>query len=175
MGGVLAFDLSPSICGWCAGDGADTPSASAWTMPEVGSDLGWLVCEMEDQARLLIDVHRPVLVVYEAPILLRHDALLTLRMIYPLGAELERVCRRLEIRCGEVDLRRIKSVLTDNPHADKKDVVKAVLGLGISLPKTVTEGRQDAADAAGAWLIGLMEADPLAAAPWIARLKGTLL
>lgn len=183
-GGVLFFDIAPSLTGYCVGDGWSVPTAAAWEFPDCGDDLGWLGRAMADQARALIREHRPERVGYEAPILKRHDTLWKLRRIYGLGMVLETVCQEDEFRrpdgsflpCGEADLRRMKSLITGDPHAEKTDVAKIISQrLCIPLPRTNDEGRLDASDAASGWLLTMSEFFPEAAAPWLARLGGLLL
>lgn len=183
-GGVLFFDLAPSLCGYCVGDGLSVPVCSAWEFPPLGTDLGALGRHMAGQARALIRQHRPDRVGYESPILLPHDALADVRRIFGLGMVLEVVCQEDEFRqpdgeflpCGEADLRRMKSIITGNPHAEKPAVAKIISDtLCIPLPRTVEEGRHDASDAASGWLLTMSEFFPEAAAPWLARLGGLLL
>lgn len=175
MGGVLAFDLAPGLCGYCAGDGAVAPTASAWRFPDYGSDYGALAVSAKHQFKALMDQHQPELVTYEAPILLSRDALDKLRRIYGLGVVLEMACAEWCVPCLEVSHRTIKHRLTGDEYADKATVVRAVKALGVPLPSTVAEGQQDAADAVGAWLIGMNELDGGAASPWIARVGGLLI
>jgi Holliday junction resolvasome RuvABC endonuclease subunit len=182
MACVLAFDLAPGSSGYCVGDGQGVPTAGAWRFPPLGDDLGALAAHMQDQAGALIREHQPDLVAYEAPILVtkgrhggRSDTLADLRRIYGLGVVLELTCVRFGVRVAEVDLRRVKKVMTGDHQATKSQVVRAAMGLGIPLPTTKDEGREDAADAVGVWMIGLSEVDGSAAAPWLARLGGLLL
>ncbi len=174
-GGVLAFDLSPSLCGWgFAGPGGEL-CADAFLLPPMGSNLGGIALHLEDMVVTLIDRFLPAQLSYEAPILLRHDSLIDLRRIYGLGMVLEYLAARADIPCGEVDLRQIKNLMTNDPFADKKLVVAAALALGVKLPATDKEGRKDAADALGCALVTLAYTDPLSAAPHIAKLKHRLL
>lgn len=172
---ILGFDLAPSLSGYCVGDGQGAPVAAAWEFPDCGDDLGALGEHMAQQARALIAEHQPDLVTYEAPILRQTDKLWKLRRIYGLGMALEMTCRAADVPCLEIDLRRIKGVLTGDAFAEKTEVVRAVMRLGVPLPRTDAEGRKDAADAFGCWLIGMMEIDHAAASPWLARIGGCLL
>lgn len=181
MGAVAFFDIAPTLTGYCVGDGDGPPVADAWEFPDFGDDLGALAFHLVEWLRAIVlryDVDR---VAYESPIHKPHDKLWKLRRIYGLGVVLEYACmvigneRGRPLPCGETDLRLIKSLTTGDQWADKKLVAAAVAEAGIPLPKTIAEGRHDAADAAGGWVILLSEHDAAAASPWIARFRGTLL
>lgn len=183
MAGALFFDIAPKWTGYCVGDGSKAPVADAWRFPDLGEDYGALACEMEDWVRALAREHDPDFAGYEAPIPpKRHDALHDLRRILGLGVVLEAVCQRIgeergrPLPCGELDVRKIKSFATGDRWAEKKLVTAAAVEAGIPiLPRTQADGRFDAGDAAVGWVITLHEIDPIAASPWFARFKGTLL
>jgi Holliday junction resolvasome RuvABC endonuclease subunit len=148
--------------------------AGAFRLPDLGSDLGALLAVMEQHVETLFTRHEPTQVAYESPIKLSHDAVLTLRQTYSLGAALEYFSLRAGIPCSEVDLRRVKSVMTGDAHADKKLVVRAALRLGIALPAP-KDGQKDAADAVGVVLETLRWLHPEIAGPHIAILHRLLL
>lgn len=182
MAGALFFDIAPNLTGYCVGDGAQAPVADAWRFPNCGADYGALSWELGRWVRALCDRHDPDVMGYETPLLRPHDKLHTLRRTYGLGMEVERLALEIgEVRgrpliCKEVDLRQIKNLTTGNPHASKPEVAKAVEAAGIPIiPRTIEDGRHDAADAAGGWVWILDEVDPAAASPWIARFRGSLL
>ena len=174
MPGVVGFDLSPSLCGW-AYINEDGIEADAFRLPELGRDLGPLIATFEQHVETLLHRFLPTTVAYEAPIRLRHDADLTLRQNFALGAALEYFCIRADVPCHEVDLRRVKSIMAGDAHADKTLVVKAALKLGVNLPLRDTEGRKDAADAVGVALETMRLLHPEIAAPYVAILQGRLL
>jgi Holliday junction resolvasome RuvABC endonuclease subunit len=172
--GVLAFDLSPSLCGWCFADG-ETLEAGAFELPELGSDLGGLAQILVSMVRVLIKRFEPAEFAYEAPLLLKHDSLLDLRRIYGLGMVLELLAVDAGSPVREMDPKRIKNFMTGDPYAKKAAVVAAAVRLGVKLPPTKADGREDAADAVGAALVALSISDPAAASPWLAKLRGSLL
>lgn len=174
MPGCLGFDLSPSLCGWAYAcpDGIE---AGAFELPEVGHDLGTLLAVLEQHFETLVARHGPTHISYEAPIRLRHDSDLTLRQNFSLGGALEYFALRANLPCNEIDLRRVKSVMTGEPHADKSLVVKAAMRLGVLLPHKDVDGRKDAADAVGVAIETMRLLHPETAAPWIAVLQGILL
>lgn len=174
MPSVLAFDLSASLCGWAfAGEGP--LAAGAFALPALGSDLGGLALAMEQTVIALIVRFNPSEVAYEAPLLLKHDTLLNLRRIYGLGMVLELICAREGLAVSEMDPKRIKAFMTGDAYAPKGQVVTAAAGLGVILPPSKAQGREDAADAVGCALIALSVLDAQAALPWVAKLRGALL
>lgn len=172
--GVLAFDLSPSLCGWSYLHDA-TFVADAFDLGGVSTDLGGMGRALTNQVRVLRQQYNPGRLCYEAPILKPHDKLATLRCTYGLGMVLETLADGWGIPCNEVDLRQIKRLLTGDQWADKKFVLKAIVGLGVALPPSDAAGRKDAADAAGCALVSLQAVDPAAADVWLAKIKGWLL
>lgn len=149
--------------------------AGAFDLPQVGSDYGTLLAVMEQHFTVLLDRFKPARIAYEAPILLRHDTLQTLRRIYGLGVGLEYFALREGIDCNEVDLQRVKAVMTGEAKAPKPLVVKAAQRLGVLLPSTDALGRKDAADAVGVALEIMRLLHPEIAAPHLAILRGSLL
>ncbi len=77
--------------------------------------------------------------------------------------------------CYEVDLRRVKSIMTGNAGAEKALVVKAAVRLGVLLPHKDVDGRKDAADAVGVAIETMSLLHPEIAARWLAELQGLLL
>lgn len=160
------LDLASRKSGWCVGAGDALPRCGAWEFVQAGNDLGRMLEMFDFALGQHIEQHRPDFIVYEAPIMVVNDRergtdrLLTLRKLYNLGGHLEWVCRRHGIGCAEVGLKEIKKELTGNANADKELVVAAALRCGINLPSTKAEGREDAADAFGAWLLLLQAKAP---------------
>lgn len=171
---ILGFDLSPGLCGWAC-VGSDGIEADAFLLPDAGPDLGTLLAILEQHFETLCERFKPDCIGYEAPIRLRHDSDRTLRQNFGLGAGLEYFSLRANLPCYEIDLRRVKGVMTGDAHADKSVVVKAAIRLGVLLPHTDAAGRKDAADAVGVALEAMRLLHPQIAAPWLAILQGLLL
>lgn len=174
MGGVLFFDLSPSWCGYCGGDGNGAPTAGAWLCPEFGEDLGAFACYLEDAFGTLIDRFQPAHVGYERPLLLNRDTLLKLRHTYGMGWELERVAMRRGLDYSDLSHRTIKHFTTGDEYAEKRHVYAAMKRLGIDLPPK-DEGGHDAGDASGGWLVKMVDLFPAEASPWLAKHRGSLI
>lgn len=173
-GGVLGWDLSPSLCGWCFASG-DRMEAGAFELTALGSDLGTLLAEFEQHREGLLSRLQPASEAYEAPIMRKWDSLIDVRKIYSLGAFLEYLAIRDGLPVHEVDLKRVKMLMTGDQWAEKAAVVRAAGRLGVILPPTKAQGREDAADAIGVALEVLNALEPVSAARWLAILRGGLL
>lgn len=165
-GGVLGLDLAPGLSGWCAGNGESIPTAWAFRLPSVETDLGEMLEAYSAVLDGLLADFAPELVVYESPILTPYDKLWSIRRIYSLGGETERLCRSRGVRYKEVGLQKVKKELAGSTQAKKADMVRCATKLGITLPPTKEEGRQDAADAVGCWLVGLRDLRPAVSSVW---------
>jgi Holliday junction resolvasome RuvABC endonuclease subunit len=150
---ISGFDTATRLTGWAVGDGSRLPTVGVWDFPQVGADLGELGYQFERALIRHLDSYGTTHVMYEAPIVTPHDKLLTIRKLYGLGFLLETVCKRRGIICEEVSWADIKVEMTGSTKATKDDVVAVARRLGIDLP--AGEGAKDAADATGAFLIGV--------------------
>ncbi len=175
MSGCLAFDLSPSLCGWCFAGQDGSLEAGAFELPPLSPDLGASARMLWDSAHVLIARFQPSELAQEAPLLLRHDTLLKLRCTYGNGYVLELIGDLEGLPIREMDPKRVKAMMTGDAYASKTDVVNAALKLGVTLPATKAAGREDAADAVGVAVVQMSVSDPEAAAPWLAILRNSLL
>lgn len=174
---IAGIDIGPALTGWCVGSGADTPLAGAWAFPDFGVRYGALVNALDVQVNALFDQHAVTSVAYEAAILRTSarggrftDNLHWLTQRLGMDAHLEWMCEVRGIPCKAVDLRLIKGRLAGDAHASKADMVKAAVRLGVALPAKKDDGREDAADAFGAWLWGVHEFAPNHLTVWDQRL-----
>lgn len=174
---LLGLDLASRLTGWCAGDGTSIPACGAWEFERVDGDYGWLLDQLDQHLQVSIDRFKPEAVAYEAPILIARgrggaivgDTLSKLRLLYPLGAHVEFVCRRRGIQCFEVGVKAIKKEITGNAHAEKGDMVAIAKKCGLKLP-IKSRGEDDAADAFGAWMILLRHFNPALSDHWTKRI-----
>lgn len=171
--GVLGFDLSPSWCGWA--HVGQSIEAGAFLLEAPAEDLGALAANLEQHVTLLFRRFSPLLTAYEAPIMRKWDSLIDVRRIYGLGMALEYFAVAADVPCREIDLKRVKKLMTDDQWADKKLVAAAAESLGVVLPKSAAQGRLDAADAVGVALEACRLAAPHLADPHLAKLRGSLL
>lgn len=148
---LAAFDTGSRFTGWCVGDGQGLPLCGAWALDPTGSDIGAMLHDLHGKVADLLATHCVEAAVFEAPILTRYDKLLKIRKLYALTGHIEFVCREFSIDCHEVDLRTVKKELAGFSGAEKKDMVAAARKIGVALPEGA--GREDAADAFGAWLL----------------------
>lgn len=169
---IFGLDLAPRKCGWCAGDGSVIPTAGGFRLPGVQSTFG----ELLELLRIEID---PLLVRFDPDVVMIEEAILPTggfrgdgraamgtteqrRIQMAQGPFVEWLALKHADRRGrpiiieEASPFDVKYALTGNKKADKDtDMVPAAERLGIVLPKLKVEGREDAADAAGAWLVGV--------------------
>lgn len=178
---LLGVDLGSRITGICVGDGAGIPEADAWELGSIGNsaegwDYGLLLTMLDDRLTALFYRFDIEAVVYEAPIHIPRgqsrpygDTLHKMRLLYPMGAFLEFFCRRRDIPCHEVLIADIKSEVTGDRHAEKDALVAVAEACGLRLP--AGDAQKDAADAWGAWLLGLRYYDKLRSAEWDRRIR----
>jgi hypothetical protein len=191
---IVGLDIATRLTGWTAGDGRTRPRLDAMRFPFVGDDYGLLIDLFDQNLCVLVETFKPVAVIYEGPILvvnrkkkrgdqwtteigLGHnggpemetgashtDTPMVLRKIYGMGTHLEFFCRRRGIECSEVTLQAIKKEVTGNHMAPKEDVVAVARKCGLDLP--TGPAAKDAADAWGAWLLGLRHYSPEMSRRW---------
>lgn len=152
---LIGWDLGPNLCGWAAGDGSRKPVAGAFKLEE-GEDLGELGVEFRNH---VLAVHRRFHATHwivEAPLVIpRRDKLITLRQQYGLSMLLMTLGVSLGVVRRFVDHEEIKRDWAGDPKADKDDMIRMCDRVGITLPKTKAAGKADAADAVGAWKVGV--------------------
>jgi hypothetical protein len=194
---IVGFDLATSS-GWCMGRPQDIPAVGAVRPPASGKDYGvfgdfYLAFFELMLSRAVSDAKlgEPIRLVYEAPILprpkLETDArgrpalkimttIQTTRRLGALGVLLETACTRLQrrsreqldVEVRECQIQAIKNELAGHTRADKGEMVYAARRAGIALPAGAEA--MDAADAFGAWLIGVRKWAPEHRAFWDRKL-----
>lgn len=169
---LLGLDPGSQRMGWCVGSGDVLPFTGAWRFEQTGDDLGAMLAQLDGHLSHLLDNSGVTNVAYEAPILLRHDSLARLRKTLSLGAHIEFACHQRGIPCSEVRLQDVKRELSGNARAEKDLMVTAAQKLGIALPTSKADGREDAADAVGVWLLLLRAHDPERSREFDRRLFG---
>lgn len=150
---IWGIDTATRRTGWTAGDGATRPHAGVWLYDHVGEDLGLLLDLLDADLCKLAERYPPTVIMYEAPLLLPYDTLLKLRKLYSLGAYIELWARRRGVKVQEADPKALKRRLCGTSKADKKEMVRMAVKLGIALPDG--PGKDDAADSFAAWLVGI--------------------
>lgn len=150
---LLGLDPGSQRMGWCVGNGEEIPEAGAWRFDQAGDDLGLMLRQLHQCLQPMLLTYGVKSVCYEKPILMRHDTLGRLRKTLSLGGHIEWVCDDLGIECSEVKIQDVKRELAGKAFAEKDAMVKAAQQLGVSLPTAKADGREDAADALGVWLL----------------------
>jgi hypothetical protein len=154
---ILGIDQGVNLTGWCCGDGAAVPIAGAFRYDDLRpDDIIGLARRYRADLRRLHERFHFTHAIFEAPLLDRYrDKVLTLRRRYGIDMVLELLCDDLGVVCEEEPFGPIKRELAGWAGASKDDMVYAAQKLGIVLPVTKAAGKEDAADASAAWLIGV--------------------
>lgn len=161
---IIGWDLSSRLCGWCAGDGSTMPVAGAFELVR-REHLGKVGAEFQGH---VLRIHKRFPAAgwaVEKPLLLPTDALWSLERIYGVAFLLWTLAEKLGVECKGVSVEQVKSEWGGARRASKDDMVFVCEKVGIVLPATIDEGRRDAADACGAWKVGLR----LFRSPYLAR------
>lgn len=168
---IIGFDLSTHLCGWCAGDGSTIPTADAFRLQEQ-RDLGLLGCNFQQQV-LSLHARFPASVwALEKALLMPHDNLYTLERQYGLAMILMVLARKLGITCRRYGVAEVKKEFAGK-NATKPEMVAMAVKLGIALPRRANEGREDAADAAGVWRLGVRDFAKQHIQRWDAAIYGS--
>ncbi len=141
---IVALDLATRLCGYCAGRGDKVPVADAFKLAQHGEDIGAMLVELDANV----------------------DSLLTRRKLFNVAGHVEFMCAKRGISCAEEEVRTIKRELSGSTKASKDDMVRAAEKVGVRLPTALSDGREDAADAFGCWLLGLRHQDRTLSARW---------
>lgn len=170
---IVGWDLAPRKCGWCAGDGSKVPLAGGFRLPGIGSNFGELLEALRVGVETVHDRFEPDVVMIEGAILpsghgtavMGSTEQRRIQMAQGPFVEwliLDRARRRQRaIICQEADPYEVKYALTGskrpgrNSDEQKAAMVAAAEKIGVSLPAQKVDGREDAADAVGAWLVGV--------------------
>lgn len=148
---LLGFDLSPGLCGWCAGDGAEVPLAGAFALTDSKQDYGVLGAQFQSEVMALHRRFPAEAWGIERPLLIpMRDSRHTLIRNYGVFFLLCTLAAKLDIQCRHFDVSEVKLEMGSR-KLDKAGMIRMALRLGIALPKTTAAGRDDAADAAGVW------------------------
>lgn len=169
---LLGIDPGTRRMGWCLGSGEELPTASAWRFDQCGDDLGEMAVLILGELRALVGRARPAAIAYEAPLLRPHDKLQAIRKTYSLGTLIELVGKEQAVPVYEVNVSAVKRELAGLAYADKNEMVAAAEKLGVGLPIAKADGREDAADALGVWLLLLRAKNPRLSSRFDAALWG---
>lgn len=175
---IIGWDIATRLCGWCAGTGETVPVAGAFRLLTEYPDCGKKAAEFRYRVLQIHGRFPATHWLMEGPLLLPSDKLSTLRQIYGLEWQLEAIAYELGIKCEERPPGDVKLELAGNRKATKEDMIAMALKIGVTLPETLDLGRKDAADATGAWKLGVRLYAPKLSPEWDRRLysaRGALL
>jgi len=153
---LIGWDLGSAKCGWAAGAGDTVPVASGFRLdPITPAEIGDLGSQFTDR---VMAVHKrfPKAThwISERPLLVPTDHRFTLEQLMGLSFLLATLGRRLGKTVKLVENGEAKMALAGR-HASKDDMVRMAEHLGVKLPVQKVDGREDAADAVGVWLVGI--------------------
>lgn len=154
---IAGIDQGITLTGWAVGDGSRAPAAAAWRFDDIAA---------EDEERLFVRYRDRLAglhtdfgfthLIFEEPFIDRYrDKQSSLARRFGLDAILQLFCADHGVICEQAPWGALKRALGGSPKASKDDMVAGALKLGVALPKTKADGREDAADASAAWLIGV--------------------
>lgn len=150
---ILALDLGTAV-GWACGSPDGEPRYNTMVLPSTGEDIGRFALAFNNWLNDTLDVEKPGLVVFEAPVLTGRTSLATARKLYGLAWQTELCCHVHGIRCMEHHLQSVKKFFTGNGRAEKPEMMAAARRQGWN-PKSF-----DAADALGLWACVVHEKAP---------------
>lgn len=163
---ILGLDPSSTWFGYTVGDGSRPPICDAWHMEPVtgpdGADYGLLLAQVKTHLDIIFTRFPGIVcIAYESPILVNTwrgnkgerppDSLAKLRLLYPLPAFVEWLCREVyKVPCAEFGVKAVRKDVTGNGNAKKEDVAVIAERCGVVLPPA-SKGRLDASDSWAVW------------------------
>jgi crossover junction endodeoxyribonuclease RuvC len=155
---ILAFDTG-TTSGACADTSTGAPTfftwhGARWSSPgEFGARLHHFDVWVSD----LIALTKPERIVFEAPLVIRGDNVHTnadtVRLLYALAGEVERIAYRHDLPVDEENVQRVKKIFAGSGRAKKADVLFRCRQLGWSVKN------EHEADAAALWFIAKAATD----------------
>lgn len=156
-GTILTLDLATNL-GWCLGTPSDAmPRFGHHKLPSTGENIGAFAVAFEDWLTAFLEREKPAIVVFEAPILPRQTTPATVRKLSGLVWEVERVCRRLGIKCREGRKSSVNLFFAGHGWAKKTDTMAICRRYGWKVRN------DDEADACALWAYAAFKLDPEAA------------
>jgi Holliday junction resolvasome RuvABC endonuclease subunit len=181
---ILGLDLAPKKAGWCAGDGSCNPTTGGFRLPGLSDDYAMLLERLRWHVEPLLSHYDPDVVLIESPILPARrgsaimGSLAQRRVQFAQGPFVEWLVARHAVKrgrgiiCEEAEVHDVKLALSGQKWADKAEMVRCAERLGIVLPAALADGREDAADAVGVWLVGVRHHAKQHLAAWDQRIYG---
>lgn len=164
-GPVLALDLA-STTGACVGAGYDMPDLMHVRLGSMGEHGGRYFYDYRKWLLGVIELHKPTLLVFEAPILPGVTNLRTTRALQGLTAHTEEMAFRRRIECREISVREVKRGLTGAGNATKDRMMAVACQYGLD------PAVHDEADAFGVWVSAIRQLRPEHAQRWDFPIRG---
>lgn len=146
---ILALDIATRV-GWCVGARGETPRYGSVLLKGDGSAGGASLAAMSDWFSDALTVHKPTVVVYEAP-LPHHSSAQAAKLAFRLSGMVELICWRRRISCHDRHVKTIRSAVVGNGNCKKDDVTAWLIRMGWTVPTVSGEDDTDAIDAAAVW------------------------
>jgi Holliday junction resolvasome RuvABC endonuclease subunit len=156
---IIGLDLA-TLTGICVGNADEVPVLSHHRLPSTGEDVGRFLDAADLWMRELIQLEKPALICFEAPILPPTTAIVTVRKLHGLAGIVEMCAFRAGVEPAEVPPSVVKKNLTGRGNAQKPEMVAACKHYGFD-PKV-----EDEADSFGVWLTAVRTRFPQYASRW---------
>lgn len=149
-GGVLALDLATRI-GWAYGpDGAELPRCGVWQLPNASLSEGGYFAAAENEFCDALTVHRPRLVVFEAPLFVgQHLSTQAMNLLVGLKAVIQCNAWRHDVECRPVASSTARANVLGTARFPKGEAKSHVIAWVES--RGITVATHDAADAVVLW------------------------
>ena len=155
---IIGWDLSTCLCGWAAGAGDRLPVAGAFELFD-RAELGKHGVEFRSKVMTVQKRFGATHWIVESPLLTPTDHLWTLQRIYGTSFLMFTLAELMGIECRFASYDEVKREWAGR-NATKEDMVATAVAVGVRLPETKEGGREDAADACGAWKHGVRKFAP---------------
>ena len=99
---ICSLDLGTQNIGWAYGSDDDrAPTTGTYCPPATGKDLGWLLADVRAWLTPFCRTRAFDLLVYESPVFVAQNNVMTVRKMFALGGLVELVAYDLKLPCEE--------------------------------------------------------------------------
>ena len=120
---ILSLDLSLSV-GWAFGADHETPLHGVWTLGK-SANLGRVLSGLAGELQDAIAVHRPDVIILEAPLPAQRQAsTLVARIQFGLAAVAEMIAHEQDVLCEEERADIVRKMVLGKPRVDKQTVIE---------------------------------------------------
>ncbi|MGL1921965.1 MAG: hypothetical protein OCD03_13155 [Hyphomicrobiales bacterium] len=175
---MLTLDLATKT-GFALGDisKGERPISGVLKLPSTGDDIGRFMLALEKWLEKFVAMHKPRLIVFEAPLIVQRRTksgrptidINSARKLICLAGTVELVCSRNKIIATENNVKSIKKYFTGNGSADKAKMIAQAESMGF-LPQDDNE-----ADALAIYFHIMNKLYPTQAQKWDAKSTARLI